>query len=138
MEKKLKIQRVSSGVLGQVIEHRIPCGLFLTKEGRKWVAVDNTTGDAWTEEFSRKRQAVRWLRGKFEVCWCNTVSTLQPCDTAAKLLKLRVRTRQGRRSKSCSNSTVSPGMTRKSPTFPRRRSTHEQGSSRTSGQWDHA
>ena len=25
------------------------------------------TGDAWTEEFSRKRQAIRWLRGKFEV-----------------------------------------------------------------------
>ena len=67
MEKKLKIQRVSSGILGQVIEQRTPCGLFLTKEGRKWVAVDNTTGDAWTEEFSRKRQAVRWLRGKFEV-----------------------------------------------------------------------
>ena len=68
MEKKLKVQRVGSGVLSQVIEHRIPCGLFLTKEGCKWVAVDNTTGDAWTEEFSRKRQAVRWLRGKFEVC----------------------------------------------------------------------
>ena len=67
MEKKLKIQRVSSWVLGQVIEHHIPCGLFLTKEGRKWVAVDNTTGDAWTEEFSRKCQAVRWLRVKFEI-----------------------------------------------------------------------
>ena len=67
MEKKLKIQRVSSWVLGQVIEHHIPCGLFLTKEGRKWVAVDNSTGDAWTEEFSRKCQAVRWLRGKFEI-----------------------------------------------------------------------
>ena len=67
MEKKLKIQRVSSGILGQVIDHRIPSGLFLTKEGRKWVAVDNTTGDAWTEEFSRKHQAVRWLRGKFEI-----------------------------------------------------------------------
>lgn len=68
MEKKPKIQRVSSAFLGRVIEHRTPSGLFLTKEGRKWVAVDNTTGDAWTEEFSRKRQAVRWLRGKFEVC----------------------------------------------------------------------
>ena len=67
MEKKPKIQRVRSTFLGQVIEHHIPCGLFLAKEGRKWVAVDNTTGDAWTEEFSRKRQAVRWLRGKFEV-----------------------------------------------------------------------
>ena len=67
MEKKLKIQRVSSVFLGQVIDRRIPCGLFLAKEGRKWVAVDNTTGDAWTEEFSRKRQAVRWLRGKSEI-----------------------------------------------------------------------
>ena len=67
MEKKLKIQRVSSAFLGWVIEHRTPSGLFLTKEGHKWVAVDNTTMDAWTEEFSRKRQAIRWLRGKFEV-----------------------------------------------------------------------
>ncbi len=67
MEKKLKIQRVSSAFLRWVIEHRTPYGLFLTKESHKWVAVDNTTGDAWTEEFSRKRQAVRWLRGKFEV-----------------------------------------------------------------------
>ena len=44
-----------------------PRGLFLAREGRTWVAVDNTTGDAWTEDFSRKRQAVRWLRGKFEI-----------------------------------------------------------------------
>ena len=62
-----KIQRVSPKLLGQVIEYRTPCGLFLAREGRMWVAVDNSTGDAWTEEFSRKRQAVRWLRGKFEV-----------------------------------------------------------------------
>lgn len=68
MDRKLKIRRVSSEVLGQVIEHRTPCGLFLTKGDRKWVAVDNTTGDAWTEEFCWKRQAIRWLRGKFEVC----------------------------------------------------------------------
>ena len=62
-----KIHRVSSKRLTDVIERRTPLGLFLTKEHRTWVAVDNTTGDAWTEEFSRKRQAVRWLRGKFEV-----------------------------------------------------------------------
>ena len=67
MEKKLKIWRVNSKFLGLVIDFRTPWGLFLTKEGRKWVAVDNTTGDAWTEEFPRKRQAIRWLRGKFEI-----------------------------------------------------------------------
>ena len=63
-----RIHRVSPEKVLDMIDFRTPLGLFLTKEGRKWVAVDNTTGDAWTEEFSRKRQAVRWLRGKFEVC----------------------------------------------------------------------
>ena len=37
MEKKLKIQRVSSEFLGRVIEHRVPLGLFLAKEGGLWV-----------------------------------------------------------------------------------------------------
>ena len=67
-KNRIKIKRVGPEFLGKVIEERTPCGRFLTKEGRKWVAVDNSTGDAWTEEFSCKRQAVRWLRGKFEVC----------------------------------------------------------------------
>ena len=62
-----RIHRVSPEKVMRVTDLRTPLGLFLTKEGRKWVAVDNTTGDAWTEEFSRKRQAIRWLRGKFEV-----------------------------------------------------------------------
>lgn len=61
------IQMVSPNQLLEVIESRVPCGCFLTRDGGKWVAVDNTTYDAWTEEFSRKRQAIRWLWGKFEV-----------------------------------------------------------------------
>ncbi len=65
-KSRVKIKRVSPDFLGKVIEDRIPCGHFLAKEGRKWVAVDNSTFDAWTEEFPRKRQAVRWLHGKFE------------------------------------------------------------------------
>ncbi len=64
---RVKIKRVSPEFLCAVIENRTPCGYFLTKERRKWVAVDNSTGDAWTEEFIHKRQASRWLRGKFEV-----------------------------------------------------------------------
>ena len=62
-----RIHRVTPEQLLNVIDCRTPLGLFLAKEGHKWVAVDNTTRDAWTEEFSRKRQAVRWLRSKFEV-----------------------------------------------------------------------
>ncbi len=67
-KNRVKIKRVSPDFLGKVIENRTPCEHFLAKEGRKWVAVDNSTGDAWTEEFPCKRQAIRWLRGKFEVC----------------------------------------------------------------------
>ena len=67
MKKQYRIKRVRPSQLLAVIDFRSPLGLFLTKEGRKWVAVDNTTGDAWTEEFSRKHQALRWLLGKFEV-----------------------------------------------------------------------
>lgn len=67
-KNRAKIKRVRPEFLGKVIEERVPCGRFLTKKGRKWVVVDNSTGDAWTEEFPRKRQAVRWLRGKYEVC----------------------------------------------------------------------
>jgi len=65
--ERINIRRVSPEFLCEVIENRTPCGLFLAKEGREWVAVDNSTFDAWTEMFSRKRQAIRWLHGKFEV-----------------------------------------------------------------------
>ena len=57
-KNRVKIQRVSPEFLCAVIEDRIPHGHFLTKDGRKWVAV----------EFTRKRQAIRWLRGEYEVC----------------------------------------------------------------------
>lgn len=64
---KVSIRRVDVEQLQGIIEKRVPCGCFLTKAGHKWVAVDNTTYDAWTEEFNQKRQAIRWLRGEFEV-----------------------------------------------------------------------
>ena len=67
-KNRVKIKRVRPEILDEIIESRTPSGHFLAKEGRKWVAVDNSTGDVWTEEFSRKNQAIRWLHGEFEVC----------------------------------------------------------------------
>lgn len=64
---KRDIYRVNAGQLQNIIMHRSPCGLFLAKDKRGWIAVDNSTRDAWTEEFRWKRQAVRWLHGEFEV-----------------------------------------------------------------------
>lgn len=62
-----EIRVVGPTVLRDVILTRLPLGLFLTKEAHRWVAVDNSDGNAWTEEFRSKRKAVRWLRREFEV-----------------------------------------------------------------------
>lgn len=64
---RIKIQQVSPEQLQKMLRQYAPRGRFLAKDGCKWVALDNSTCDAWVEEFSRKRQAVRWLLGKFEV-----------------------------------------------------------------------
>lgn len=64
---RIRIHRIRLKQVLNVIDYRTPLGLFLMKEGHTWVAVDNSTGDAWTEDFARKRQAIRWLRGKFEI-----------------------------------------------------------------------
>ena len=61
-----KIHLVSSQRLRNMMDFHTPRGLFLAKENGKWVAVDNSTGDVWTEEFPQKRQAIRWLRSEFE------------------------------------------------------------------------
>ncbi len=62
----LQIKQVSSERLQEIIRRYAPCGRFLARDGCKWVAVDNSTGDAWTEKFRWKRQAIHWLLGEFE------------------------------------------------------------------------
>jgi len=42
-------------------------GKFLTVDENSFVAVDNSTGDAWTEEFDNMQDALDWLNGKFEM-----------------------------------------------------------------------
>lgn len=32
-----------------------------------WIAVDNTTGDCWVEQFDTKEQAEKWIDGKIEL-----------------------------------------------------------------------
>jgi hypothetical protein len=56
------IQKVTQDALRQVINTRQPLGLFYAKESRRlYVAVDNSTGDAWTEDFKSLRHCKRWL-----------------------------------------------------------------------------
>ena len=61
------IKRVPRRKIQKIIDSYQPHGCFLAKGGSRWIAVDNSTGDAWTEDFSSKHDAIRWLRGEFEV-----------------------------------------------------------------------
>jgi hypothetical protein len=52
----------------EIIEMRKPEGLFLQIESdNSWTAIDNSTGDTWTENFEEKETAIDWLNGKFQV-----------------------------------------------------------------------
>lgn len=44
-----------------------PEGLFYSCDKGTWVACDNRSGDAWTEEFDSEAACVAWLRDKFEM-----------------------------------------------------------------------
>ena len=41
-----------------------PLGLFYLQEGDKFVGIDNSGGDAWTEELPDKAGCLRWLCGE--------------------------------------------------------------------------
>ena len=60
------LKKVSGKELDSIIDRREPAGRFYCKEGRVWVAVDNSTGDAWTEEFPSLAAAMAWLVGDGE------------------------------------------------------------------------
>ena len=53
--------RVSGEALNHIIEERKPEGMYFTLEGSVWVAVDNSTGDALTEDFLDLEEALQWL-----------------------------------------------------------------------------
>ncbi len=62
------LNEVSSSDIIKIIEDRIPLGKFFCrtdihkKENENlFVAVDNSTGCAWTEEFSNYQEVEKWL-----------------------------------------------------------------------------
>jgi len=63
-----KISAVSPSRADRIIENREPKGLFFCRvqegKGKPFIGIDNTTGDAWTEEFSSAPECLRWLRSK--------------------------------------------------------------------------
>lgn len=72
LSNRFDTETVSEPYLAAVIEARRPMGLFLAKAaaksrpGARWVAVDNSTGDAWAEEFGSESAARAWLFGEIK------------------------------------------------------------------------
>lgn len=64
-----EIEAVSIEKINEIIEKREPRGLFLAREPkgarkRLFIAVDNSDGKAWTEEFEKFSEARKWLKGE--------------------------------------------------------------------------
>ena len=55
---------VSQQEANAIIEHRGPRGLFVLETGVEYIGIDNSTGDAWTEEFPDLTECMMWLAGK--------------------------------------------------------------------------
>ena len=51
----------SADFIMNVIEQAKPIGKFYFIESGIYVSLDNSTGEAWTEEFKTKKEAVDWL-----------------------------------------------------------------------------
>lgn len=49
-----------------IIENRVPLGMFVHDEGTVVVGIDNSTGDAWTEEFPDLTECLMWLADAME------------------------------------------------------------------------
>lgn len=62
-----KILKVNTQTLSTIISTRNPKGMFYARDGSRFVAVDNTTGEAWTEDFKSRRKCMKWLKGKDEM-----------------------------------------------------------------------
>ena len=55
---------VSQQEASAIIEHRGPRGLFVLEAGVEYIGIDNSTGDAWTEEFPDLTECMMWLAGE--------------------------------------------------------------------------
>ncbi len=57
----MKIKEITQSEASEIIDKRKPKGLFWLKENGFYVAIDNSTGDAWTEAFKTKKECFDYL-----------------------------------------------------------------------------
>ncbi|HCL4480312.1 TPA: hypothetical protein N2D99_002400 [Clostridium botulinum] len=59
--KTTECKEITINEASEIIENRKPLGAFWLKENKFYIAIDNTTGDAWTEEFNTKEECFQYL-----------------------------------------------------------------------------
>jgi len=59
--KQKSITKVNTEKSTEIIEKREILGLFYTIENDIYVGIDNSSGDAWTEDFKSLASCKRWL-----------------------------------------------------------------------------
>lgn len=79
-----ELSKVTISKINNVIEHMKDESLYgkyyAEENDGTWVAVDNSTGEAWTEEFSTEENAIKWL----------TDTSLNPEDLETKIIKTKI------------------------------------------------
>jgi hypothetical protein len=61
LRRSYAIKKLTTEQATSVIETREPLGLFYVLENGTYVGIDNSFGNAWTEEFTGLRKCKRWL-----------------------------------------------------------------------------
>lgn len=59
---KNAIRKITPEQAYAVIDTRLPLGLFYVLESDTYIGIDNSNGQAWTEEFPNLRMCKHWLR----------------------------------------------------------------------------
>lgn len=58
----MDIKLITQEEAKEIIDTRQPIGLFYEVDGDWYVGIDNSTGDAWVEEFKTKEECLAWLK----------------------------------------------------------------------------
>jgi hypothetical protein len=58
---KMSIKKVSKNESLDIIENRLPLGIFYSFDNKIYIGIDNRAGHAWTEEFKTLESCERWL-----------------------------------------------------------------------------
>lgn len=57
-----EVKEITQAQAIEIIETRQPLGMFYHKEDGIYVGIDNTDGQAWTEEFPTIDECISWLK----------------------------------------------------------------------------